>query len=131
MNDQQQEIYEGRYSSVSVGDLNNDSIPDLVLGNYRGGIRIFYGNHENTSNIWPIIPNETANFIIYPNPVSIELNVQCATCNVQCVEIFDITGKLHSTLHFDYGTTKINIVDLKSGIYFLRIDGNIVKFVKK
>ncbi|MDR2512134.1 MAG: endonuclease [Bacteroidales bacterium] len=78
-----------------------------------------------------IIENNEDDIIFYPNPVSTELNVQCAMCNVQCVEIFDITGKLHSTLHFDFSTKKIDVVDLPAGTYFIKIGEKTGKFVKE
>ncbi|MDR2512021.1 MAG: T9SS type A sorting domain-containing protein [Bacteroidales bacterium] len=90
-------------------------------------------NSQHTSTL-EYTPNKAmieSTFLIYPNPVETELNVQYAICNVQCVEIFDITGKLHSTLHIDYSTTKISVVDLKPGIYFIKIGDYIGKFVKK
>ncbi|GHV43521.1 hypothetical protein FACS1894180_2860 [Bacteroidia bacterium] len=70
-------------------------------------------------------------FVIYPNPVSTTLNVQCAMQNAQCVEIYDIAGKLHSTLHFGLSTKEINVVDLKKGVYFLKIGDVVKKFVKE
>ncbi|GHV34029.1 hypothetical protein FACS1894178_0750 [Bacteroidia bacterium] len=137
LNGQQHDIYEGRYSSVSVGDLNNDSIPDLVMGNYRGGIRIFYGNRKNTSSILPTISNEATNFTIYPNPVTnflvIDGRRMVGYGKKLLVEIFDINGKQLSTMSYDalQYPTKINCIDLKPGVYFLKIGNYSAKFIKQ
>ncbi|MDR2475032.1 MAG: T9SS type A sorting domain-containing protein [Bacteroidales bacterium] len=94
-------------------------------------------NLKLTSVCSPTLPTSIEEIVadtkiqVYPNPVEAELNVQCAMCNVQCVEIFDITGKLHSTLHFDDSTIKIRVGDLKPGTYLLKIGDYSTKFIKQ
>lgn len=49
------EIREGMRSVPARGDLNNDQIPDLMLGNYRGGLSFFKGDSICTNTDNPVI----------------------------------------------------------------------------
>ena len=71
---------------------------------------------------------------IYPNPVNDKLYIETQTLT-QTIEIYDIYGRLQ-----DYKTTRlqgnvaIDVADLKSGIYFVKVNtekGNIVKRIIK
>jgi hypothetical protein len=78
-----------------------------------------------------IIPQRN-DIMIYPNPVEEILTVECAVKNVQNIEIYDLSGKLiRSTLNNFAGTTKIDVGQLKSGSYLLKIGNQIQKFIKK
>ena len=79
---------------------------------------------------------------IYPNPATDVVNVQCTMNNgqveVQSVEVFDVYGKLVTVVganNYSPLQTRINVSDLASGIYFVRVTtdaGAVTKrFVKK
>ncbi|MFI5217902.1 MAG: T9SS type A sorting domain-containing protein [Bacteroidia bacterium] len=76
--------------------------------------------------------NNTSTFTISPNPAGEELKVQCSMFNVQEkeIKIYDMMGKeiLKSAINFQ--SSIINIQSLKSGIYFIEINGVRKKFVK-
>jgi len=64
---------------------------------------------------------------IYPNPVQMELNVPAD--DVQVYQITDITGKKVLQGHT---SGKIDLSQLRSGMYFIRLgEGTPQKFVKK
>jgi hypothetical protein len=76
---------------------------------------------------------EERTLTIYPNPAKDVINIQCATCNAQRVEIYDISGKIvlvpHSLLLSS--NNSIDVSSLKSGIYFIKIGKNVAKIVKE
>jgi hypothetical protein len=117
-------IYEGRFSAIAIGDLNGDNIPDIVLGNYRGGIRIFYGTEE----IWDaVLPKTTQNFIIYPNPVT---NGQLTIENEEfgaMLQIFDLSGKI--VLNGTLNNSTLDVSILSSGTYIVKSGNKIAKFI--
>ena len=39
----------GSYSSPAVFDLNNDTLPDFIIGNKRGGLSYFKGSNDSTN----------------------------------------------------------------------------------
>ena len=77
---------------------------------------------------------------LYPNPANDVINVQCTMNNVQvkALEVFDVYGKLIRTVETVCTPslqTQINVSDLASGMYFVRVtteQGVVTKsFVKK
>ena len=73
------------------------------------------------SGIEDILANSIA---LYPNPANDVVNVQCSMYNVQLIEVIDVYGKLIRTVE-TMGTpslqTQINVSDLASGMYFVRV----------
>lgn len=79
---------------------------------------------------------KTNSFFLYPNPTSYYINISDESNSINSklhVEIFDITGKRIMTA--ENQTSNINISNLKTGIYFVRIqtDGKneVLKFIKR
>jgi agmatine/peptidylarginine deiminase len=69
---------------------------------------------------------------IYPNPAGNELRVTSDELQEGVIEIFDVYGKkvLSHTAHHTPHTT-INVSNLKSGVYFIKIENSVYKFVKQ
>ena len=89
---------------------------------------------ENYEDITGINDNYNVNINFYPNPVNDRLYIETQTLT-QTIEIYDIYGRLQ-----DYKTTRlqgsvaIDVENLKSGIYFVKIsteEGDIVKRIIK
>ncbi|GHV36478.1 hypothetical protein FACS1894180_0660 [Bacteroidia bacterium] len=74
-----------------------------------------------------VLPKEAEFFSVYPNPASdyivIDGNKMAGNGEELLVEIFDITGKQLSTTSYKC-STKMDISQLKSGIYFCRFSGS-------
>jgi len=75
----------------------------------------------------PVYNSEDGDVIIYPNPASGELNIECKDVvedisTMTNIEIFDVMGKnvSHLTSHISHPIS-INISHLPAGIYFIRI----------
>ena len=77
-------------------------------------------------------------FSIYPNPANNYITIKSANNEVaenNVIEIFDITGRIRHTetklaASLQDKAAKIDISHLPAGIYFVRIDGEKVKFIK-
>ena len=71
---------------------------------------------------------------IYPNPVSDILMIDCRdkACLVSTgtgIEIINILGQ--TVLHFPkLNDNKINVSGLENGVYFLKMNGQVVRFLK-
>ena len=72
---------------------------------------------------------------LFPNPAKEVVNVECTMYNVQMVEVFDVFGKLITTVNDIDNLTRINVAGLADGVYFVRVTtekGVVTKsFVKK
>jgi len=78
--------------------------------------------------------NSTTNIQIYPNPVTDVFSIKTkGDDKIEKIKIFDTSGKLVKNIIFN--NDKINIADLPSGLYFLKIKTNkgdfFTKIIKK
>jgi len=111
--------------NMAVADLNNDKIPDLMIGTNTGGLKWL----KNTSKFIVTATEEPINFIIYPNPTSRYLHVK--NPSIGDYELFDILGRRLLYQKNSQVSQEISF-DLSSqndGIYFLKIsaDGDLKK----
>lgn len=67
---------------------------------------------------------------VFPNPTSDYLNIKGMKENA-AVQIFSITGQLVISDSIKLTNSRINVSNLSSGIYFLNINNNVIKFIKK
>jgi hypothetical protein len=116
-------------NDCTAGSSFQDS---LALSNrilYRQSISIACGSVGINEN--------TYNFVIklQPNPADDQLNIN-SNIDIKTIEILDITGKTIQTLPTINKTNFIDVKDLASGLYFLKITGvegkaQTVKWIKK
>ena len=119
-------IDEGIRVAASVADMDGDNLPDLMVGNWAGGISYFKGSEPVEIKITEIQWDEIT---VYPNPTTGELRIENGELKIQNVEIFDIYGKnlTPQTSYLKPQTshckpqTVLDISLLKAGIYFLYI----------
>lgn len=73
--------------------------------------------------------NETVKFDVYPNPANdvVRINVE----NDAMVQIVDMAGRVMMNVNVVAGENTINVADLRSGVYFVKMNGTVVKFVKR
>ena len=91
------------------------------------GVAKKYAHGEN------IIEHNDLQCSIYPNPVNDKLYIETQTLT-QTVEIFDIYGRHQKSIVNSQRSIVIDLSELKSGIYFVKINtekGNIVKRIIK
>lgn len=48
----------GGYATPAVGDLNNDGLPDLVLGEMQGNLNLFINSGTPTASVFPATPTD-------------------------------------------------------------------------
>ena len=110
---------------------------NIVLGNNRFCYKVtaVYGTSEsdfsNESCTALDITEYNPQIKLYPNPANDKIFIESQLINHN-VEIFDINGKLMISERIDSDVATINISNLTSGIYFVRISNEVVgKFVKE
>ena len=72
---------------------------------------------------------QAVRFDVYPNPANdvVRINVECDAM----VQIMDLAGRMVMNVNVIAGENTINVEGLNSGVYFVKINGSAVKFVKK
>ncbi len=126
-------IQVGSFSAPTSADLNNDGIPELAVGNYRGGITVFdtssahnYTSASDFSDDWELE--------LYPNPSS-DLVRLSANHEISKAELFDAIGhKLFTLVINNSYEFELNTSQLSPALYVIRITGAngscAIKFVK-
>src|SRR5699024_4787660 len=82
-----------------------------------------------------VTSHELKDFSIYPNPATSQFNLDVPKANGQVnVAVYDINGQKVLTQHFDASANlseSINVANLTSGVYFVKIATNGKKATKK
>lgn len=130
--DNQYVINEGIRIGVAVGSLNNDAFPDMIIGNFAGGMAYF----EGLASIPFAVENATTTSIrCYPNPASNLINIETNFNTPLQIQVFDITGRILIDKIFNENHFQLNISDLTPSIYLLKVKSenftNFHKIVKK
>ena len=103
---------EGERATIAIGDLNNDTFSEIIIGNMSGGLRLAI----DATKI-----NENKNkLIIYPNPVDTENFIYLKNkgdIKKLNLEVYDISGRKMSVKILE---DKIDVSNLKNGLYILR-----------
>ena len=113
-------INEGIRVTAAVADLNNDNKPDLLVGNWAGGIVYFEGSEPPEVKI---AENKMQDIIVYPNPTTGELRIENYELGIESIEIFDIYGRKLSSHHLITSSSNhlISISHLRAGLCFVKI----------
>jgi hypothetical protein len=122
----EQNILEGAKTALSIQDINDDQIPDMIIGNYCGGLSYFTGD-TLTTNI-----NENYalnNLLTYPNPTKEELFVQ-SKINGE-IKIYSVLGVLMLQEEKTTANHRMDVSKLPAGMYILRLKNTSKKFVKE
>ncbi len=118
-------------SALMVVDPFNLNAPNFLLQS---------GSPIATGSIWWVdainsASNNLSNMVIYPNPATSEVNIEVNVneTSLMNIEILDITGKVvsgsrNNNIYSGSNTLKINVSNLKSGVYFIKSTvGNDIK----
>ena len=88
-----------------------------------------YPKKSSPEIVVSINENNEVSFVLYPNPVENIIAIESVKDAV--VKIYSMAGQVVSQQSIIQGTNTIDVSELVSGIYFINIDGTIVKIVKK
>lgn len=116
-------INEGIRTAPAVGWLSGNVFPDLIIGNYRGGLSYYLGTSPKPFGInMPGIPGQTG-FDVFPNPASTSLtlaynNIGYYTSELQ---VFDLKGRLIFEEKNLQGLLNIPVAKWNRGLYLFRV----------
>jgi hypothetical protein len=118
------QINEGIRTAPAVGFLTGSNYPDLIVGNYGGGLGFYEGiapqpfGIENPQRITGI------HFDIFPNPASSQLTLVMHDSGHENtgLEVFDLTGRLVFEIRsLKSSQTTIPVHDWKHGFYIFSL----------
>ncbi|MEX2590397.1 MAG: T9SS type A sorting domain-containing protein [Chitinophagales bacterium] len=129
-------IKEGENSNITIADLDNDGMFEMVTGNYRGGLS-FYSQTDSIqvpdsiiNSIQPLKDDLKGSLKLFPNPANNLVNVEWnlpdkeTGSNAQ-LQIFDSQGKAiyNSSISIvdSNGRHQIDISSYSSGLYLIQV----------
>ena len=129
----------GNYEWVESGTFD---ITEYALVAEQFYIAFVYNSTDEAAASWEIdyvkvmgeglvsvSENEAVSFNLYPNPANNVINI-VAERDVEA-QILDMAGRTMMVVNMVEGENTISVADLESGVYFVRMNGAVVKFVKK
>lgn len=80
----------------------------------------------------PTIVDDVADgaLLLYPNPASDFINLKGVPADAN-ITVFNISGMVILNMLADGDVLSIDVANYKSGVYFIKINSDVVKFVKK
>lgn len=114
-------IDQGIRTGATIGELNADGIPELIAGNYSGGLHYYKGIDQP-----PVAGNNEQRSChqleIYPNPAKEKIKIKTDRfAHAVIVQVYNAYGQL--LLQRGYEELKeveLDVSILKSGLYFIR-----------
>ncbi len=85
---------------------------------------------EVTCDLANLVENESANFVIYPNPAEGTLFVQ-SLFSLGQVDVYDARGKLIFSTKATSNNHALDVSQLEAGCYFVGIQGSVKRFIVK
>ena len=115
----------GRQSILAVADINSDGLPEVVVGNKRGGLSIFSAPYPTALRL---TETESAEFELFPNPAKDILTIDFGHKNHKenYMFIIDPLGRVVKSMYLQENikSIDIDIQDLPSGIYYVSLGFN-------
>lgn len=116
------------FNEVLNANVNEIDLDQYALVSYPANGTVYRFTPSTT------VANDKFNktqFSVYPNPVTEVLNISLEKMDVTAYIITDMTGKMIRKDTFKALENTIEMEDLSSGMYFIRIGDTTQKFIKK
>jgi hypothetical protein len=114
---------EGGRTCPGMGDIDGDGLPDLLVGNYAGGVSLFYQDNLTAHN--PIEIEAGPGMEVFPNPSSEQTVIQFSNLHPgrnNMLNMFDVTGQLVFSYQCNATSVTLDVSALSAGVYLLRLE---------
>ncbi len=123
------DLYPGMRSAPCMADLSNDSLPELTLGNYGGGLWFFDGYQDSAIAIYE---NPLNDIKVFPVPAQHYITVELSSgVNRLNYSILDVSGRLVSQGIIENRKQTIDLTGLRAGSYYLEMNDGTNRITKK
>jgi hypothetical protein len=120
-------LHEGWRTGLTIGNLNNDTLSDMIVGNYSGGMGLFFGKPGTIFGIGerPSMPASSMRFT--PNPAQNKVIISFSgiiPIKPEALVIQGIDEKIIMKYSISDSPLTIDISTLKNGIYLVTVRTN-------
>ncbi|MEX0997747.1 MAG: S8 family serine peptidase [Flavobacteriaceae bacterium] len=127
--------------NIEKVEIDNPAGDYLIRVSHKGtldggeqAVSVILSGYEVTDVTLGTPSNDFVQASIFPNPANNELNVQALT-QISNIEIINLLGQTMGTYEVNANSTKLDISNLKTGTYFIRVTINnaskVYKFIKR
>jgi hypothetical protein len=117
--------------SVNGGDINGDTLTDIIIGQSTGGAEIWFQHNPSIgiSEIEQVLPG----IEIFPNPVSSELNIHFRDLKNRnsSLEIINSLGEIIIGKNITSDRMQFNLQQWPNGIYYIQLSSGKFSIGKK
>ncbi len=117
------DIWEGRITTIGMGDLDFDGLNEMVIGNTRGGISIFTTPYDASDESSHATSTQILEFELAPNPGTDYLFITNLPLNSDKVhlEVINVMGKICYRLNQQNVDNRIPVAALSPGTYWIKV----------
>jgi Secretion system C-terminal sorting domain/FG-GAP-like repeat len=114
--------HEGTRIAPWLADITNDTLPELVLGNFAGGVSLFKGTIPSGASEMETAPL----FELFPNPTNDVIHIRSSTETEFLAEyiVYDISGKELLRQNIQTVSYDLPVQALSPGMYLLAVRMN-------
>ncbi len=115
-------VKEGWRTAVAIGKLNSDTLSDMLIGNYSGGLGLYFGNPGKLFGIHKASPALASALSIFPNPAKNEIRIKLKVDinpDAGLIQIRTMTGETLMKYPHSILPLQIDVSHLNNGIYLI------------
>ena len=117
-------------NATNLGGTEAERTTSVLVTAQDGITNIIYTIVYTVDDNIGISKTSVSGISVFPNPATDQLTIR-GLAKVNRIEILDITGKMLQKVVVTEDEVTLNVSNLLSGMYFLRMEGHVVKFIKK
>jgi len=116
-------ISEGWRAGVAIGNLNNDSLTDMLVGNYSGGMGLFFGKPDKIFGINNTIGESNILLAIVPNPAGSTVSVSAGIPGGigEYLSVYSVDGRFIRNYINPRFPLRMDVSDLQNGVYLINV----------
>jgi hypothetical protein len=110
------------YATPTVAMLNGDTLPDILIGTFRGGVLAFKNSLSNVSV--PHLGVQLPKIKLYPNPSTdglVNIAVEASNAPIADIQLYDLQGRLLERFRFTGLESAVQIQTQSTGLLLVRI----------
>lgn len=116
-----------KYSSVSIADINGDSIPEMVVGCLGGGLLL----STDATLVESVSEHAFLSFEMSPNPASGAVEIVLEEPDDYRFAIYNLVGEEVMNGCFEGSRTTVNVGTLKTGVYLFSVSADKSTYYQK
>ncbi len=119
LEEETQWVKSGARAAPAVANLTHQQFPDMVIGNWAGGLSYFQGSEPQPVTIKEVNLNTPEKYTIFPNPVSSSFTITLDNNSAEKVIIYNMLGMEMIQINTPQSEYIINSEMLPAGFYIV------------